>query len=69
MQRQRSALPAKVGKDDWEVARFLAAFGIPIMMSRPTVGSLHAEDEWIDIKSMTVFYQIYDNFLIQKLKV
>lgn len=62
--------PIKMVKDDGgSDARFLASYGIPVLMSRPTVGNLHADDEWIDIKSMGLFYQIYEQFLIQKLQI
>ncbi|MFQ5779674.1 MAG: M20 family metallopeptidase, partial [Nitrospiria bacterium] len=65
-----TGLPAKVVKDDGgSDARFLVPYKIPVMMSRPTVGNLHAVDEWIDIKSMTALYQIYERFLIQRLKI
>jgi len=48
-------------------ARFIAAHGIPVLMSRPTVGNLHAHDEWIDIDSMLQFYNIYKRYLHSKL--
>ena len=50
-------------------ARYLTGYGIPVMMSRPLVGNLHAEDEWIDIASMVQFYQIYDQYLRTKLSL
>ena len=48
-------------------ARFIAAQGIPAILSRPIVGNLHAVDEWIDIASMGAFYEIYRRYLAQKL--
>jgi succinyl-diaminopimelate desuccinylase len=48
-------------------ARFLCAHGIPVMLSRPLVGNLHAEDEWIDIASMVRYYEICETYLIRKL--
>ena len=48
-------------------ARFMRRIGIPVIISRPTVGNLHAEDEWIDIESMVTFYRICDAYLSQKL--
>jgi succinyl-diaminopimelate desuccinylase len=36
-------------------------------MSRPLVGNLHAEDEWVDIESMMSFYEIYRRYLERKL--
>ncbi|CAN5298234.1 M20/M25/M40 family metallo-hydrolase [soil metagenome] len=50
------AIPVKAcGGSD---ARFLRAHHIPVNLSRPTVGKLHAEDEWIDIASMLTHYRI-----------
>jgi succinyl-diaminopimelate desuccinylase len=48
-------------------ARFVVAQGIPAILSRPLVGSLHAVDEWIDIASMGTFYRIYERYVSEKL--
>ncbi len=48
-------------------ARFICGCGIPVQMSRPLVGNLHAADEWIDIDSMVTFYRIYDAYIRAKL--
>ena len=48
-------------------ARFISGYGIPVIMSRPLVGNLHAEDEWIDIASMETLYHIYQWYLEKKL--
>jgi succinyl-diaminopimelate desuccinylase len=48
-------------------ARFISQYGIPVIMSRPFVGNLHAEDEWIDIASMETLYRIYERYLRTKL--
>ncbi len=48
-------------------ARFIARYGIPVIMSRPFVGNLHAEDEWVDIASMETLYRIYERYLEAKL--
>jgi succinyl-diaminopimelate desuccinylase len=48
-------------------ARFICRYGIPVVMSRPLVGNLHAEDEWIDIASMETLYRIYERYLQAKL--
>jgi len=50
-------------------ARFICEHGIPVMMSRPIVGNLHAEDEWIDIASMDQYYQIYLTYICRKLGI
>jgi succinyl-diaminopimelate desuccinylase len=49
-------------------ARFICCYGIPVIMSRPFVGNLHAENEWIDIDSMETLYRIYERYLEKKLK-
>ncbi len=44
-------------------ARFICRHGIPVLMARPEVGNLHAEDEWIEIASMVTFYHICERYL------
>ena len=56
-----------VRDDGGSDGRFLSAKGIPVLISRPLVGNLHAVDEWIDIASMTLFYQIYESYLLDRL--
>ncbi|MEM7233127.1 MAG: M20 family metallopeptidase [Planctomycetota bacterium] len=48
-------------------ARFVCPYGIPVIMSRPTMGRIHSEDEWIQIDSMLEFYTIYERYLTEKL--
>jgi succinyl-diaminopimelate desuccinylase len=48
-------------------ARYICQFGIPVIMTRPFVGNLHAENEWIDIASMETLYRIYERYLGKKL--
>jgi succinyl-diaminopimelate desuccinylase len=50
-------------------ARFVCGYGIPVIMSRPYVGNLHAENEWIEIASMETLYRIYERFLEKKLRL
>ena len=50
-------------------ARFFAAHGIPVIMTRPACGNLHARNEWIDVDSMLSFYRIYRHYLGRKLGV
>ena len=40
---------------------------IPVIMTRPQVGNLHAADEWIDIQSMLEFYRICETYLKARL--
>jgi succinyl-diaminopimelate desuccinylase len=48
-------------------ARYIARHGIPVIMTRPYVGNLHAYDEWVDIASMETLYRIYETYIIKKL--
>ena len=48
-------------------ARYICQFGIPVIMTRPLVGHLHAENEWIDIASMETLYRIYERYLEKKM--
>ena len=50
-------------------ARFFAAHGIPVIMTRPICGNLHARNEWIDVDSMLKFHQVYRHFLGRSLGV
>ncbi len=50
-------------------ARFLHPHGIPVLMSRPAVGNLHAPDEWIDIESMVEYYRVCEAYLAQRFEV
>ncbi len=47
--------------------RFFRQHGIPVNLSRPLVGNLHAIDEWIDIESMVTFYQICERYIRRRL--
>lgn len=50
-------------------ARFIAAHGIPVILSRPLVGNLHGIDEWIDIESMGLYRRICETYVLRKLGV
>ncbi len=47
-------------------SRFFRTYGIPVNLSRPLVGNLHAIDEWIDIQSMVTYYRICERYIIQR---
>lgn len=47
-------------------ARFICARGIPVLLSRPLVGELHSEDEWIDIASMTTYHHILEQYILTR---
>ena len=48
-------------------SRFLRRYGIPVNLSRPLVGNLHAIDEWIDISSMVTYYRICETYICRRL--
>ncbi|TDU68037.1 succinyl-diaminopimelate desuccinylase [Prosthecobacter fusiformis] len=48
-------------------ARFISQHGIPVILSRPLVGSMHSPEEWIDIESMGLYYRICEEFILRKL--
>ena len=50
-------------------ARFLCKRGIPVIVSRPVVGDLHAPTEWIDIESMKTYHAIVERFVESRLTV
>lgn len=58
--------PVLVREPGGSDGRFICPYGIPVLMSRPLVGEVHAEEEWIDIDSMVTFYRIYERYLQRK---
>lgn len=48
-------------------SRFFRQHGIPVNLSRPLVGNLHAIDEWIEISSMTTYFEICKSYIERKL--
>jgi len=59
--------PKLIKEDGGSDARFFCNKNISVIVSRPVMGSIHAEDEWIDIDSMVTFYYIYKKYLKKKL--
>ncbi len=47
-------------------ARFFCRRQIPVMLSRPRVGSLHARDEWIEIDSMLAYFEICRRYALER---
>lgn len=56
-----------IREDGASDARFIHRYGIPVIISRPIVGELHSENEWIDVDSMGKFYTICKRYLERKL--
>ena len=50
-------------------ARYISPYGIPVIMTRPLIGNLHTDIEWVDLASMETLYRIYERYLELKLKV
>jgi len=44
-------------------ARFFTARGIPVILTRPTGGGSHSENEWIDLADLEKFYQVLKLFV------
>lgn len=47
--------------------RFFRMHDIPVNLSRPLVGNLHAKEEWIDIESMVSYYRICETYIQRKI--
>ncbi len=47
-------------------ARFFTRRKMPVIMSRPYVGGLHSDHEWIDLPSLLTFHQIMGAYLREK---
>ncbi len=56
-----------IREDGASDARFIHRYGIPVIISRPIVGELHSENEWIDVDSIGKFYTICKRYLERKL--
>ena len=56
-----------IREDGGSDARFLCKHGIAVIMSRPLVGDIHSEREWIEIASMEKLHRIYSRYLVTKL--
>lgn len=68
--REITGAPARLARvSGGSDARFIARHGIPVMLSRPEVGNLHAEDEWIDIASMVTYSRICATYIRRRLEL
>jgi len=59
LQREPRLVRVSGGSD----ARFFREYRIPVMLSRPIVGNLHGQNEWIDIQSMVDYYRICERYI------
>ena len=44
-------------------ARFFTKQGIPTILTKVSCNNIHAENEWVDIREMEIFYRILVNFI------
>jgi len=47
-------------------ARFFSDRGTPVLLSRPVVGELHGEREWIDVASMLDYFEICRRYALER---
>ncbi|MCH9021815.1 MAG: M20 family metallopeptidase [Planctomycetes bacterium] len=65
--REITKQPVKTGRAHGSSdARYFHEMGAEVIMSRPFVGNLHTENEWIEIDSMLKLYRIYERFIEHK---
>jgi len=63
-----TAVPVKlVRASGGSDGRFFRRYEIPVNLSRPLVGNLHAIDEWIDIESMVTYFHLCQRYLERRL--
>jgi succinyl-diaminopimelate desuccinylase len=59
--------PVKVVKEHGgSDGRYFTRLGIPVLMSRPEVGGLHSNREWIDIASMVSYYRVLEAYIAER---
>ena len=47
-------------------ARFFREQNIPVLLSRPRVGDLHGQDEWIEVESMLDYFEICRRYALER---
>jgi succinyl-diaminopimelate desuccinylase len=59
--------PARIAKEHGgSDGRYFTRLGIPVIMSRPEVGGLHSNREWIDIASMLTYYRVLEAYIAER---
>jgi succinyl-diaminopimelate desuccinylase len=59
--------PVKIMKEHGgSDGRYFTRLGIPVLMSRPEVGGLHSNREWIEIASMVTYYRVLEAYLEER---
>ena len=65
--RQITNQPVKTGRAHGSSdARYFHEIGAEVIMSRPGVGNLHTDTEWVEIDSLLKLYRIYECFIRHK---
>jgi succinyl-diaminopimelate desuccinylase len=56
--------PVRIAKEHGgSDGRYFTRVGIPVIMSRPEVGGLHSNREWIDIASMLAYHRVLEAYI------
>lgn len=45
-------------------ANYFGAYDIPVLLVRPHGGGQHAEDEWIDANDLSLFYEVFKQWVL-----
>lgn len=49
-------------------ARYFLSKNIPVILVKPLGGSIHSEEEWIDIQSLDTYYEVLKKFVLDNFK-
>lgn len=50
-------------------ALFITPLGIPVIMTRPEGGGMHADDEWVSLSSLEQHYEVLKTYVLSMRKV
>jgi len=45
-------------------ARYFSQKDIPVIMTRPRSGGSHSDNEWLDLESWRVYYEIFTEYVL-----
>jgi succinyl-diaminopimelate desuccinylase len=63
VKRETGTLPRLQRTHGADDGRFFSQHGIPVIMSRPSSGGQHSDNEWVDLSSLNDFYRICKSFI------
>lgn len=46
-------------------ARYFSEIGMPVIMTRPTSGGSHSDDEWINLESFEQYYEVMRQYVLE----